>query len=138
MAKKRFLDKFGLEHYHNLIKPEFTDIGQENAELIAADLTKTITGGKYGKIGDMVVVYINYTTSEAITVSANGTSQIGASALDSGYRPAAAEYDIIRSTDTGLQLMVDTDGYVYLSNSTAADITLQSGTTIKGEVAYYV
>lgn len=116
----------------------FSDIGQKNADLIAEDLTNTLTARsdylsgtvKYDKVGDLVIVYVNGTTSAAISVNRYITN----SALPSGYRPAVEENDIIRTVD-GANLRVQTTGDIFIvPNGT----TVTSGTTITGEVAYYV
>lgn len=114
------------------------DIGQENADLIADDLTNTLTldssyfsgTAKYDKIGDMVIVYVNVTT----TASQSIDRRIESSAIPSGNRPSLSIKEVCRSYPSA-SLRVTTDGYIYLDyNGT----TIPSGTVIKGEVCYFV
>lgn len=115
------------------------DIGQENADLIGADLTNTLSvsslyfdGGtiKYDKIGDMVIVYVNGTTSANIS----GSSRIG-ELLPAEYRPNVDKMEKVRTLSTA-DLLVGTEGQIYLSPKSLT--TIPSGTEIKGEVAYFV
>lgn len=114
------------------------DIGQVNADLVAEELTNTLTlnssyfsgTAKYDKIGDLVIVYINVTTS----ASQSSDIRIENSAIPSGNRPSLTVKKVCRSYPSA-SLRVTTDGYVYLDyNGT----TISSGTVIKGEVCYFV
>lgn len=114
------------------------DIGQANADLIADDLANTLTlnssyfsgTAKYDKIGDMVIVYVNVTT----TASQSNNRRIESGAIPSGSRPSTNTSEVVRSYPS-TSLRVTTGGYVYLDyNGT----TIPSGTVIKGEVCYFV
>lgn len=116
-----------------------TDIGQENADLIGANLANTLTvnstyfsGGtiKYEKIGSLVIVYISGTTSAAIS----SNTQINSNLIPSGSRPSSAQSERVRNKQTA-SLRVTTGGYIYLDTN---GTSIPSGTSIKGEVAYYV
>ena len=115
-----------------------TDIGQENADLIADDLRNTLTldssyfsgTAKYDKIGSMVIVYVSITT----LASQSSDRRIESGAIPSGNRPSSAVSEVCRSYPSA-NLRVTTDGYVYLDYN---DTTIPSGTAIKGEVAYFV
>lgn len=115
------------------------DIGQENADLIGADLTNTLStantdfrGGtiKYDKIGDMVIVYVNGTTVADIT----GLTTIS-SRLPEEYRPQTSKLEKVRTLSTA-DLLIIHEGTVLLSPKSLT--TIPSGTEIKGEIAYFV
>ena len=114
------------------------DIGQENADLIAADLTNTLTldssyfsgTAKYDKIGSMVIVYVNVTT----LANQSSNRRIESGAIPSDSRPSTNTSEVVRSYPSA-NLRVTTDGYVYLDYN---ETTIPSGTPIKGEVCYFV
>ena len=114
------------------------DIGQENADLIGAELANTLSlntsyfsgTAKYEKIGDMVIVYVNVTT----TASQSTNRRIESGAIPSDSRPSSAVSEVCRSYPSA-NLRVTTGGYVYLDYN---ETTIPSGTPIKGEVCYFV
>ena len=114
------------------------DVGQENADLVGEDLANTISlnssyfsgTAKYDKIGSMVVVYVNVTTSSSIS----SNRRIDSSAISSDYRPSSAQTETVRSYTTA-SLRVTTGGYLYLDYN---GNTIPSGTAIKGEVCFFV
>lgn len=127
----------GVDVFDNKIKNAL-DIGQENADLIADDLTNTLTlnssyfsgTAKYDKIGSMVIVYVNVTT----LASQSSNRRIESGAIPSGNRPSSTVSEVCRSYPSA-NLRVTTNGYVYLDYN---DTTIPSGTAIKGEVTYFV
>ena len=124
----------------NRIADEMLDVGQFNADLIAAELTKTLSVNttywngtiKYDKIGSLVIVYVSGTTSSPIGPGTVRT--LSSSSIETAYRPSATISEIARDIPTGL-LQVSTSGSVgFVTYEEAID----SGEPIKGEVAYFV
>lgn len=124
--------------WNQKLDEEDLDVGQENADLIAEDLANTLTlnssyfsgTAKYDKIGNMVIVYVNVTT----TASQSTNRRIESGAIPSGSRPSTNTSEVVRSYPSA-NLRVTTGGYVYLDyNGT----TIPSGTVIKGEICYFV
>ena len=139
-SKADVTDVTALHNYVDAQDEAYADIGQKNADLIAADLAYTVpsfefesylTGTiKFDKIGDMVVVTVNGITATSISESVN---------LFSGYWPIAwypsSNQQEKCRTPYGADIIVDTSRVVKLDpNGT----TIPSGTAIKGEVAYFV
>lgn len=117
------------------------DIGQETADLIASNwldgtlaaCTSYFTGDiKYGKVGDLVIVYLY----GSIPTTRSTNFYISTSTLPSGYRPSAAvkETNVIR-TYKPLPIRVTTSGYIYLD---AADRQVAASQSIRGEIAFTV
>lgn len=124
----------------NRIADEILDIEQYNADLIADELTQTLTANtsyftgsiKYDKIGSLVIVYVSVSTTAAISA---GTSRgLSSSAIASAYRPATQANGIIRNMTDPL-LQVSTSGQVSVYPASEA---IPTGTAIKGEVCYFV
>lgn len=114
------------------------DIGQENADLIGADLANSLAANpeffignlKYDKIGDMVIVYVSGTTYRPISEIVS----INAEALPSAYRPSPNQQEECRSIQSA-NLIVGTDGAIELDPNGE---TIAKRAHIQGEVAYFV
>ena len=124
----------------NRIADDMLDVGQINADLIAAELTKTLgpasaycSGNiKYDKIGSLVIVYVDVVTTA--TYSATFSQQLSFNQMESGYIPGTTQSAIIRNLNDPL-LRVSTSGLLSVYAPTEA---IPTGTAIKGEVCYYV
>lgn len=125
----------------SLDRDDKEDIGQENADLIAAELTQTLTpysgnfSGtvKYDKIGDMVIVYVSGTLSR--TVSGVVPFQLTSNTVPLRYAPSEAIYERCRSLPNTNLAVGHFGNYVHLM---CDGLSIPSGTEIKGEVAYFV
>ena len=124
------LDQDGIEE----ALESYFDVGQENADLIAAELINTgisirstVTGSvKYGKIGDLIIVYVKLVVSSALTSGATIASGVPAA-----YRPAADKLQGIRRNDRE-KLKLDSGGTITVDN----DFTV--GSQLFCEFAWYV
>lgn len=126
----------------SLDRDDKEDIGQENADLIAAELTRTLTPDsgnfngtvKYDKFGDMVIVYISGTLTR--TISGLVSFQLTSNAIPTGYAPSAAIYERCRT-------LPNADIWIRASGGSRVclmcdGLSIPSGTEIKGEIAYFV
>lgn len=112
----------------------YFDIGQENADLIAEELSDTgitITSGltgsvKYGRIGNLVIVYCKLVVDTAI----DGFLAI-AGGVPSDYRPTMDKLESIRANDR-LKVKLGTDGRL------SVDGTFPIGSQLFCEFAWYV
>lgn len=115
----------------------FLDVGQENADLMAAVLTQNVTLAsgwtgtvKYDKVGDLVIVYLNIQASEAVT----SNKRIDAAAIETSYRPSKEEKEYVRNL-AKVQVSVNSTGQITLLLN-GENVPLN--TVIRTEVAYYI
>lgn len=124
----------------NRIADEILDIEQYNADLIAGELTQTLTANttyfngtiKYDKIGSLVIVSID---GEATThIAPGGVRTIASNTLASGFRPSETTSGIVRGVTNAL-FQASTGGSVGIIPFFDP---IESETAIKGEVCYFV
>ena len=137
---------FNAETFNRLFD-ELADAGQAFADFVAANYLNNslsvnsdyFSGSiKYGKLGSLVVVYVNVTTSAVLYENKN----ISTDTLPSDYRPGTSKQGDWRSISNSSNfripmLQTNSNGSIqFIVNNTSG--TISEGRTMKGEVAYYI